>query len=43
MPAASRISDDDVHGKPPQDTHRLALLDDSLYWNDGQMRDEVYN
>ena len=40
---ASRISDDYVHGKPPHDTHRLALLDDSLYWNDGQMRDEVYN
>jgi len=40
---ASRFSDDYVHGKPPQDTHRLALLDDNLYWNDGQMRDEVYN
>ena len=40
---ASRISDDYLHGKPPQDTHRLALLDDNLYWNDGQMRDEVYN
>ena len=40
---ASRISDDYVHGKPPQDTHRLALLEDNLYWNDGQMRDEVYN
>ena len=40
---ASRISDDYVHGKPPLDTHRLALLDDNLYWNDGQMRDEVYN
>ncbi len=32
-----------MHGKPPQDTHRLALLEDNLYWNDGQMRDEVYN
>ncbi len=40
---ASRLSDDYVHGRPPQDTHRLALLDDNLYWNDGQMRDEVYN
>jgi len=40
---ASRISDDYVHGRPPLDTHRLALLDDDLYWNDGQMRDEVYN
>jgi Flp pilus assembly protein TadD len=40
---ASRLSDDYVHGKPPLDTHRLARLDDALYWNDGQMRDEVYN
>ena len=40
---ASRISDNYVHGKPPLDTHRLALLDDNLYWNDGQMRGEVYN
>jgi tetratricopeptide (TPR) repeat protein len=40
---ASRLSDDYVHGKPPLDTHRLARLDDGLYWNDGQMRDEVYN
>ncbi|MEO8344090.1 MAG: tetratricopeptide repeat protein [Betaproteobacteria bacterium] len=40
---AGRLSDDYVHGKPPLDTHRLALLDDHLYWNDGQMRDEVYN
>jgi len=40
---AARIADDYVHGKPPGDTHRLALLDEGLYWNDGQMRDEVYN
>ncbi len=40
---ASRLSDDYVHGKSPLDTHRLALLEDNLYWNDGQMRDEVYN
>jgi len=40
---ASRLSDDYVHGKPPLDTHRLAMLDDNLYWSDGQMRDEVYN
>jgi len=40
---ASRLSDNYVHGKPPLDTHRLARLDDALYWNDGQMRDEVYN
>jgi hypothetical protein len=40
---ASRLSDDYVHGKPPLDTHRLAALDDGLFWSDGQMRDEVYN
>jgi tetratricopeptide (TPR) repeat protein len=40
---AGRLSDDYMHGKPPLDTHRLARLDDDLYWNDGQMRDEVYN
>ncbi len=39
---AARLSDDYVHGKPPQDTHRLSLLDEGLYWNDGQIRDEVY-
>jgi len=40
---AARISDDYVYGAPPLDSRRLALLDDGLYWNDGQMRDEVYN
>jgi Flp pilus assembly protein TadD len=40
---AARLSDDYVHGKPPLDTHRLALIDDNLYWSDGQMREEVYN
>jgi predicted CXXCH cytochrome family protein len=40
---AARLSDDYVHGKPPLDTHRLALLDSGLYWSDGQMREEVYN
>ena len=40
---AGRISDDYVHGGPLLDSHRLALLDEGLYWNDGQMRDEVYN
>ena len=39
---AARISDDGVHGKPPHDTHRLAMLDEGLYWTDGQIRDEVY-
>ena len=40
---ASRIADDYVHGASPLDSHRLSLLDEGLYWNDGQMRDEVYN
>ena len=31
-----------VHGRPIGDTHRVALLDASLYFPDGQMRDEVY-
>jgi tetratricopeptide (TPR) repeat protein len=39
----ARLSDDEPHGKPVLDTHRLALLDPGLYWDDGQMRDEVYN
>jgi tetratricopeptide (TPR) repeat protein len=40
---ASRLSDDYVHGAPPLDSHRLSLIEEPLYWNDGQMRDEVYN
>ncbi len=39
----SRLTDDYVHGRSPLDTHRLVRLDDGLYWNDGQMRGEVYN
>ncbi len=40
---AARLTDDYVHGRPPLDTHRLARLDEGLYWPDGQMRGEVYN
>lgn len=40
---STRLSDDYVYGKSPLDTHRPARLDDGLYWDDGQMRDEVYN
>jgi tetratricopeptide (TPR) repeat protein len=40
---SGRLTDDYVYGKPLSDSHRVALLDDGLYWNDGQMRDEVYN
>lgn len=29
-------------GRPIGDTHRVALLDDGLYFPDGQIRDEVY-
>jgi predicted CXXCH cytochrome family protein len=39
----SRISDDYIFGAPLLDSHRLADLDADLYWNDGQMRGEVYN
>ena len=40
---AARLNDEDPHAKSLLDTHRPALLDEGLYWNDGQMRDEVYN
>ena len=32
-----------MFGEPLADTHRPALLEEGLYWPDGQMRDEVYN
>lgn len=31
-----------VHGHPLADTHRVALLDEGLYFPDGQIEDEVY-
>ena len=31
-----------VHGRPIGDTHRVSLLEDRLYYPDGQIRDEVY-
>ncbi len=31
-----------VHGRPIGDTHRVSLLDDGLYFPDGQIRDEVF-
>ncbi len=40
---ASRISDDYVFARPLLDSHRVALLEEGLYWSDGQMRDEVYD
>lgn len=30
------------YGRPPLDTHRLALPEDPLYYHDGQIRDEVF-
>jgi predicted CXXCH cytochrome family protein len=38
-----QFSDDFVHGQPLAQTHRIALIEDGLYWPDGQQRDEVYN
>lgn len=32
-----------AYGRALADTHRPALLEEGLYWPDGQMRDEVYN
>jgi Flp pilus assembly protein TadD len=39
----SQISDDYVHGKPLLDTHVPSLLNQGLFWGDGQMKAEVYN
>jgi Tfp pilus assembly protein PilF len=38
-----QFTDDFVHGRALAQTHRVALLEDGLYWPDGQQRDEVYN
>jgi Flp pilus assembly protein TadD len=38
----SLISEDYVYGKPLLDTHRPALLDEGLYYADGQILGEVY-
>ena len=37
-----QIWDDYRFGEPLSDTHRLALLDERLYFPDGQIKDEVY-
>jgi predicted CXXCH cytochrome family protein len=39
----AQISEDYSPGRPLGDGYLAALLDDGLYWPDGQMRDEVYN
>lgn len=36
------ISSEYEYGRPLADTHRPALLSDPLYYDDGQIRDEVY-
>ena len=36
------ITTDYEYGKPLADTHLLALLDEHLYFSDGQIKDEVY-
>ena len=37
-----QFADGDAHGRPLGDAYRVALLEDSLYHPDGQIRDEVY-
>jgi predicted CXXCH cytochrome family protein len=37
-----RALQDEAPGKPLLDTHALALLDDELYYPDGQIKDEVF-
>ena len=37
-----QFAEDYAHGRPLGDTHRVALLEDRLYYADGQIRDEVY-
>ncbi|MFM1891658.1 MAG: hypothetical protein RLZ44_735, partial [Pseudomonadota bacterium] len=37
-----QIWEDYEHGQPLGNTHRLALLDEQLYFPDGQIKDEVY-
>ncbi len=38
----SVLREDYVHGRPILETHRVALLDEELYFADGQIQDEVY-
>jgi tetratricopeptide (TPR) repeat protein len=38
----SQIHEDYVHGQPVGDDYRVSLLDDSVYYPDGQIKDEVY-
>lgn len=36
------IHEDSVHGQPAGDDYRIALLDEELYYPDGQIKGEVY-
>lgn len=36
------IHEDSVHGQPVDDDYQVALLDDDLYYPDGQIKNEVY-
>lgn len=38
----SEIGSEYVHGRPLADSHRLALLEEGLYFADGQQQDEVF-
>jgi tetratricopeptide (TPR) repeat protein len=38
----SQIHEDYVHGQPVEDDYRIALLEPSLYFPDGQIKGEVY-
>ena len=39
----AQISEDYGPGRPIGDGYLISLLDDGLYWRDGQMREEVFN
>ncbi len=38
----TQIAEDYRHGAPLSDSHRVSLLEEDLYFPDGQIRDEVY-
>ena len=38
----SQLSEDFIHGQAIGNTHRIALLDEHLYFSDGQPNDETY-
>ncbi len=38
----SALTDDYIYGQPLLETHRVPPLEESLYYDDGQIKDEVY-